>query len=89
MCKIILNRIEEILFEKGLTDYDLAKKCGLTKTAIYYIKTGQRIPNQISICKISHSLGYPAHEVFHLNNDNPVVQEWLLHNRNGNNKKNK
>lgn len=41
MCKIILNRIEEILFEKGLTDYDLAKKSGLTKTAIYYIKKGE------------------------------------------------
>lgn len=51
-----LKEIREFL---GMSQADLAKKCGLTTPAICQIETGEREPSLKSICKILDTLNVP------------------------------
>jgi DNA-binding XRE family transcriptional regulator len=65
----VLNRIKEIRWQLDITLDELAKRAGVTVSAINMIENGFRIPNQITMIKISKGLGMEVTDVFILDWD--------------------
>jgi putative molybdopterin biosynthesis protein len=62
----------------GLSQGDLAKRCGLTRQAISAIEAGQYIPNTTVAIRLARALGCTVEEVFRLPEELPRVEaEWL------------
>lgn len=51
---IVIHRVRE---EKGLTQMELAKLCGVNQANISRIENGERLPNIYTIQRIANSLG--------------------------------
>lgn len=57
-----MNRIKEILKEKGVTQIELAEKLGVTRSSI--VKTLAGNPSQESLEKIATALNVPMWQLF-------------------------
>lgn len=44
---------------RGLSDYDVAKRCGISQSALSRWKTGKSTPSKKTMFKISQALGVP------------------------------
>jgi transcriptional regulator with XRE-family HTH domain len=66
MAKRILNKIQQIQWDKNLTDQDIADKARLNKSTVNRIKNGLREPSQKTLIQIAYALNIPTHEVFEL-----------------------
>ena len=60
----LTNRIAEILKEKNITAYALAKKLGRNPNVITRLITGERGASDVLKKQVSDALGRPVHEVF-------------------------
>ena len=67
------ERIRELLKKNGMTQVDLAEKCGLTSASVSRYVCGRRIPNGNTIAKIATSLHVTADYL--LGNDNECDPE--------------
>lgn len=56
MGKSITNRIAELLYEKGMTQKELAHTAGITESAVSHYIKGDRIPRGVNLIKIAEAL---------------------------------
>jgi putative molybdopterin biosynthesis protein len=62
----------------GLSQQELARRCGLTRQAINAIEANQYIPNTVVALRIARTLGCRVEELFRLSEERPRVEaEWL------------
>ena len=54
------ERLKELRIEKGFTFEQLAKKTGLSKSALNYWENGERIPNAQAIIVLAKFFGVTA-----------------------------
>jgi Predicted transcriptional regulators len=59
---MIMNRIKEILKEKGITQQELADKLGVTRISV--VKTLAGNPSQETLEKIANALNVPMWQLF-------------------------
>jgi putative molybdopterin biosynthesis protein len=72
------NQIRSKRQAVGLSQGDLAKRCGLTRQAISAIEAGHYIPNTTVALRLARALGCTVEEVFRLPEELPRVEaEWL------------
>jgi DNA-binding XRE family transcriptional regulator len=67
------NRIRSKRQAVGLSQADLAKRCGLTRQAISAIEAGHYIPNTTVALRLARALGCSVEEVFRLPEELPHV----------------
>src|SRR5262245_48899337 len=72
------NRIRSRRQAAGLSQQELARRCGLTRQAINAIEAGHYIPSTLVALRLSMTLGCRVEELFRLT-ENPirVEAEWL------------
>lgn len=58
------NNLRLLRAERRLTQEQLARKCGLSRTALVAIENGNSIPDGESIAKLVKALGVPANRIF-------------------------
>jgi transcriptional regulator with XRE-family HTH domain len=59
-----LNRVKECRLKAHMSQYKLAKACGLARPTISKIECGETTPSALSRQKIADALGFQVHEVF-------------------------
>lgn len=62
--EIIGKNIKRIRLEKGLTQDQLAAKCGFYRTYINLVETARRTPSSYSLHRIARQLGVGASEIY-------------------------
>jgi putative transcriptional regulator len=58
------NNLKLLRAERKLTQAQLARKSGLSRTALLAIENGTSIPDGESIAKLVRALGVPANRIF-------------------------
>ncbi len=58
------NRIKVIRAEKNLSQAELAKKAGISRTTLVNIEKGVTVPDGETIAKLVKALNKPAGEIF-------------------------
>ena len=58
------NRIRVIRAEKKITQDALAKRSGLSRSALNMIENGKVVPDGKTIAKLVRALGVPANHIF-------------------------
>lgn len=58
------NKIKEIRIERGMSVSELARRTGLSRTAVFNIENGQSNPLATSIFAISAALGKNPNDIF-------------------------
>jgi putative molybdopterin biosynthesis protein len=72
------NRIRSRRQAAGLSQQELARRCGLTRQAINAIEAGHYIPSTLVALRLSMTLGCRVEELFRLAEDRMRVEaEWL------------
>src|SRR5262245_54538113 len=72
------NRIRSRRQAAGLSQQELARRCGLTRQAINAIEAGHYIPSTLVALRLSLTLGCRVEELFRLTEDHIHVEaEWL------------
>ena len=66
MEKRLENRIRILRAEKGITQEELGKACGLSRQSINAVETGKFVPTIITAIKISRYFKKNVEEVFKL-----------------------
>jgi putative molybdopterin biosynthesis protein len=62
----------------GLSQQELARRCGLTRQAIHAIEADRYIPNTVVALRIARALSCRVEELFRLHEERPRVEaEWL------------
>ena len=61
-----LNRIKEIRIINDMSIKELAIASGVEESTIYRIENGLRVPNQVTMMRISKGLNTPLEQVFTL-----------------------
>lgn len=56
--------IEEVRREKGMSLSELSRRCGISKSTLFYIELGATDPKLSTLCKISKALDVPAASLF-------------------------
>lgn len=56
-------KIKELRTEKGLSQQELANKCGMSKNSIYNYENGKRSPRSEDLYKIAEALGVPSYDL--------------------------
>ena len=54
---IFARRLQQLMREKGVTAYRLAKQIGMTRAAVSYLLTGDRDPAWSTVRKLARALG--------------------------------
>lgn len=60
------NRINRILFERGLAEGELASVCRLDQGHLNRIKNGRVKPSVVTALRIGRALGVPVDQIFFL-----------------------
>jgi transcriptional regulator with XRE-family HTH domain len=55
--EVFAKRLRELMREKGLTAYAVAKRAGITRQSVSYILGGDREPNWTTVRKLARALG--------------------------------
>jgi putative molybdopterin biosynthesis protein len=72
------NRIRSRRQAAGLSQQELARRCGLTRQAVNAIEAGHYIPSTLVALRLSMALGCRVEELFRLTEERIRVQaEWL------------
>jgi molybdopterin molybdotransferase/putative molybdopterin biosynthesis protein len=72
------NRIRSRRQAAGLSQQELARRCGLTRQAINAVEAGHYIPSTLVALRLSLTLGCRVEELFRLTEDRIRVEaEWL------------
>ena len=56
MARSVTNQITRLLFERCMTQKELAQKSGLTESAISHYVRGDRVPRGVNLVKIAKAL---------------------------------
>ena len=72
------NRIRSRRQAAGLSQQELARRCGLTRQAINAIEAGHYVPSTLVALRLSMTLGCRVEELFRLTEERIRVEaEWL------------
>jgi putative molybdopterin biosynthesis protein len=72
------NQIRSKRQASGLSQQELARRCGLTRQAMNAIEADHYIPNTVVALRIARALGCRVEELFRLSEERPRVEaEWL------------
>jgi len=72
------NRIRSRRQAAGLSQQELARRCGLTRQAINAVEAGHYVPSTLVALRLSMTLGCRVEELFHLTEEHIRVEaEWL------------
>jgi putative molybdopterin biosynthesis protein len=72
------NRIRGRRQAAGLSQQELARRCGLTRQAINAIEAGHYVPSTLVALRLSMTLGCRVEELFRLTEERIRVEaEWL------------
>jgi DNA-binding XRE family transcriptional regulator len=69
------NRINRILFERGLAEGELASVCRLDQGHLNRIKNGRVKPSVVTALRIGRALGVPVDQIFFLDAGGGGVQD--------------
>ncbi len=58
------NNLEEVRTDKLMTQMELSRLCGISKTTISLIENGHQQPGSITKKKICNALDKPVEEIF-------------------------
>lgn len=62
--KTVAERIKEARLERGLSQTELAKLCGISDSSIQMYEIGQRVPRDTLKIKIAEVLKKPVQDLF-------------------------
>ena len=68
MAEGLANRIKEKRAELGLTQAELAERCGVTRKTVNTVENGVFVPSTLLALKLARALGLPVEELFWLEN---------------------
>jgi transcriptional regulator with XRE-family HTH domain len=54
--KLLVDRLEQAMAEKGINAAQLAEKLGVTRSAVSYFKNGKRQPGRLMLCRMADAL---------------------------------
>ena len=66
MAERLANRIKEKRGELGLTQAELAERCGVTRKTVNTVENGVFTPSALLAIKLARSLSVPVEELFWL-----------------------
>ena len=66
MAERLANRIKEKRGELGLTQAELAERCGVTRKTVNTVENGVFTPSALLAIKLAKSLNVPVEELFWL-----------------------
>jgi transcriptional regulator with XRE-family HTH domain len=55
--EVFAKRLKQLMRERKLTSYALAKRAGVTRQAVGYLLTGESEPNWTTVRKLARALG--------------------------------
>ena len=80
----LVDRINELLVQRGWTGYELSKQTGISTNAIYDWNRSGATPSLANIVKICEAMGitlgqfFCGSEAYQLSDDeNKILQEWF------------
>ena len=62
----LANRLKEKRGELGLTQAELAERCGVTRKTVNTVENGVFVPSALLALKLARALGQPVEELFWL-----------------------
>jgi putative transcriptional regulator len=65
----LANRLKERRGELGLTQAELAERCGVTRKTVNTVENGVFVPSALLALKLARALGQPVEELFWLSAD--------------------
>ncbi len=86
MARNVTNRISELLFERKMTQKELAQKAQMTESAISHYIKGDRVPRGVNLIKIARALETTTDDllgqgnVFDKDSDLKVVKTLIARN---------
>jgi putative transcriptional regulator len=66
MAERLANRIKEKRGELGLTQAELAERCGVTRKTVNTVETGVFVPSALLALKLARALELPLEDLFWL-----------------------
>jgi putative transcriptional regulator len=66
MAERLANRIKEKRGELGLTQAELAERCGVTRKTVNTVENGVFTPSAVLAIKLARALSVPVEELFWL-----------------------
>ncbi len=63
------NRLKEKRAELGLTQADLAERCGVTRKTVNTVENGVFVPSALLALKMARALGQTVEELFWIRGD--------------------
>lgn len=81
-CKKVMARVEKICRMQGISQYELAKSAGISKSTIHDLLKGNNSPCLHTIYKICNALNLPLQSLIdssqHIDGKEDLDQEYLL-----------
>jgi putative transcriptional regulator len=68
MTERLANRIKEKRAELGLTQAELAERCGVTRKTVNTVENGIFVPSTLLALKLAKALSLPVEELFSIEN---------------------
>jgi len=68
MTERLANRIKEKRSELGLTQAELAERCGVTRKTVNTVENGIFVPSTMLALKLAKALSLPVEELFSIEN---------------------
>ena len=62
----LANRLKEKRGQLGLTQAELAERCGVTRKTVNTVENGVFVPSALLALKLARALGEPVEELFWL-----------------------
>jgi putative transcriptional regulator len=66
MAERLANRIKEKRGELGLTQAELAERCGVTRKTVNTVENGVFVPSALLALKLARAINVPVEELFWL-----------------------
>lgn len=60
--KTVSETLNEALYKSGMSESDVVKRCGLTRSHVYHIFNGRRLPSRDKLIAIAFGLGLDCDE---------------------------
>jgi putative transcriptional regulator len=66
MAERLANRIKEKRGQLGLTQAELAERCGVTRKTVNTVENGVFVPSALLALKLAEALSVPVEELFRI-----------------------
>jgi transcriptional regulator with XRE-family HTH domain len=76
-------RIRMLRLRKGLSQWELAERCGLSDDQIGKIERGKSWTGELSLALLAHWLGVPQGSLFDYSENDSFIKSGGLHQRSG------